>query len=433
MRQSAAPIIFIIILTTSLFGCAPATPIVVIVPTNTAVIPNATPTNLPPPETAIPAPTQTAFVPKATLKLVVHVPLSAGQTRVGTDIVRAAELAVHQLSGPLIDLGYNLEVVSYDDQASIDVSIANAKEIVANPEILCGVEHHDANILIQTSEIYHSNGLPFVSPSSTATNVTDRIYPEVNRIVGRDDGQGIAAAQFARDQGFTRVYVVHANSNHSEKNADYFLREASRLGVTVVGKWDTNLKENFGAVLRHVLAANPDLIYFATKVHQAGPFFREARTAGYTGAFLSSDVVNRSTLVELASPSLVEGGGTYFTETVALATHYSDAAQFVQDFDSIHGSNPRKYAAQAYDATGICIKAIEEASNAKGGELPTRKDVANAIRALVNYKGITGTFSFNRKGDLTPATYYIYKVVSPDPANWNQNTIVATYDVEPPR
>jgi branched-chain amino acid transport system substrate-binding protein len=435
LPQSAISIIFIIILTVSVFGCAPATPIVVVIPktpTVAAVIPTAIQT-IPPTETPLLVPTQIAFDPKATIKIAVHVPLSAGNSRSGTDIVRAAEFAAEQLAAPLTELGYKLELVSYDDQSNTEVAVANAKQIVADPEILCSVDHHDTGVMIRTSETYHLNGLAFVSPSSTATNITDRSYPEVNRIVGRDDGQGIAGAQFAHDQGISRVYIVFAHTNHSEKNADYFLREAIRLGVTVVGKWDTDLKENFEWVLRRVLAANPDLVYFATNYDQAGPFFREARAAGYTGAFLSSDEANRSALVELAGPSLVEGGGTYFTETVALATYYSDATQFVNDFDARHNSLPREYAVQGYDATGICIKAIEEASKAKGGELPTRKEVAKAIRALVDYQGITGIYNFNKKGDLIPATYYVFKVVSPDPANWNQNTIVATYNVDPPR
>ena len=348
-------------------------------------------------------------------------------------MAHAAELAVQQLAGPLTELGYKIELVSYDDQGSIDIGEANADEIVASPDILCGLGHNNSGVTIQASEIYHYAGLPLISPSITETTYTDRSYPEVNRIVGRDDGQGMAGAQFAHAQGFTRVYILRNNTSYSEKNADYFLREARNLGVNIVGLWDTDLKENFEWVLRRVLAADPDLVYFSSKVDQAGPFFREARAAGYTGAFLSSEGVNRSSLVELAGPSSVEGGGIYFTEMAAPASYYPDTTQFITDFNFYYGSYPRVYAAQAYDATAICMKAIEEASKAKGGELPTRKEVAIAIRALVDYHGITGTYNFNKKGDLTPAKYFIFKVASPDPAKWEQNTIVATFDIEPPR
>jgi len=432
IRETAVLTISIASLLTSLFGCAPATPQVLFVPTVTSVIPTATPT-MPATEAPTPFPTQTPFVPKATVKIVVHAPLSGGGSRDGTDIARAAEMAVQQLAGPLTELGYKIELVSYDDQASVEVGEANARAIIANPEILCGVGHTNSNVMVQASEIYHLGSLAFVSPSSTSTTVTDRFYPEVNRIVGRDDGQGMAGAQFAQSQGFTRVFVVHSNSSSSEKNADYFMQEAYRLGVSVVGVSATDQKENFDGTIRRVLAANPEMVYIASRVDQASAFFREARAAGYTGPFLGTDGVNRPALLELAGPSLVEGGGMYYTEVVAPASNYPDAAQFIEDFNLYYGSFPQVVAAQAYDATGMCMKAIEEASKAKGGELPTRKEIANAIRNLVDYIGITGTYNFNNKGDPNPAKYFVFKVGSPDPANWDQNPIVATFDVEPPR
>lgn len=417
-----------------MFSCAPAaTPIELTIPTVAAVIPSTATATSFPTETPNPVVTPTPFNPKATIKIAVHAPLTGNGSREGNDIARAAELAVEQRSGPLTELGYKIELIPYDSQDSIDTAMANARELVANNEVLCSVDHHDPSIMLQVSETYHLKKLAFVTPSNTASNFTDRVYPEVNRIVGREDGQGVAGAQFAFAQGFKKVYVLHSNASRSEKNADLFIREAQRLGVPVAGTWDTDLKENFEWVLRRVLAADPDLVYFATKADQAGPFIREARAAGYTGAFLSSNEANRPSLVELAGPSLVEGGGTYFTDMVTLAQYYPDASQFVLDFDSRFGSMPREFAAQAYDAAGICLKAIEEASKAKGGELPTRAEVTQALRALVDYQGITGTYSFNRKGDLTSATYYVYKVVSPDPANWEQNSIVATYDIESPR
>lgn len=432
IRESAVLTIFVAILILSLIGCAPATPIVITLPTTAAVIPTETIT-IPPTETPTPFPTQTPFNPRATVKIVVHVPLSEGGSREGSEIARAAELAAQQLAGPLNELGYAVELVQYDDQSDVEIGVANANEIVADPEILCGVGHINSNVMVQASEIYHLRNLAFISPSSTTTTVTDRVYPEVNRIIGRDDGQGMAGARFAHSLGFTRVYVIHGTSSSSEKTADFFTREAYRLGVSVVGISATDQKENFIGIIRRVLAANPEMVYFAGRVDQAGPFFREARTAGYLGTFLGTNAVNRSALLEQAGPSSVEGGGMYFTEIAVPAANYPEAAEFIENFNTYYGDFPRVYAAQGYDATGMCMKAIEEASKAKGGELPTREEVASAVRSLVDYKGVTGIFNLNYKGDPTPSRYFVYKVVSPDPGNWDQNTIVTTFDVEPPR
>jgi branched-chain amino acid transport system substrate-binding protein len=195
---------------------------------------------------------------------------------------------------------------------------------------------------------------------------------------------------------------------------------------------ETDLKENFGEIISRVMAANPDLVYFASRDDQAGPFFREARATGYMGTFLGIDGANTPSLVELAGPLLIEGGGMYYTDMVASASYYPNSSQFVQDFLFYYGSFPQLYAAEAYDAAGICLKAIEQASKAKGGEIPTRAEVATAIRAIKDYKGITGTYNFNERGDPTPARYFVFKAVSVAPRDWEMNPIVTTLEVEPP-
>jgi ABC-type branched-subunit amino acid transport system substrate-binding protein len=78
------------------------------------------------------------------------------------------------------------------------------------------------------------------------------------------------------------------------------------------------------------------------------------------------------------------------------------------------------------------LKGIEEVVRAKGGSLPARSEVANAIRALPLYQGITGTYTFNRRGDPNSVQYYVLQVTSLDLAGWAQNPVVASVEVTPP-
>jgi branched-chain amino acid transport system substrate-binding protein len=412
--------------------------------TEPAIVPTASPaptmtaSSIPPTATITPSPipptaTLTPFVPKATIKIASQSPLSVQFVDLGTDIMRGAELAVRQLADPLMEMGYKVELVPYDDQHDFGVAADVAKQIVADPEILCLVGPFASRVLNQVKEIYHQAGLPFISPSATAAFVAESGYLEVNRIVGRNDGEGLAGGQFAKEQGFLRVFIISQTGGPAQFIGNNFRNEASRLGVTVVGNMSTDAMENFGWLIDRVLANNADLVYFGTlSVEQAGAFFREARAAGYTGSFMGPSSLDYPGLLEFAGPLLVEGGGTYYTTVALPATDYPDADQFVFDFETLHGVVPQMYSAQAYDAAGVCMKAVEEASKAKGGEIPTRSEVANAIRALQDYQGITGTFNFNKNGDPNPAQYFIFQVVSADPDDWNQNTLITSFEVAPP-
>ena len=419
-------------------GCGSA-PITVVVLTPTArqtftPLPtaSATQTQVPPSPTPTQTPSHTPFVPRAVIKIFVQSPLSGGQAKFGTDIWRGADLAVQQLSGPFVENGYKVELAAYDDQNKAETAQLNAKEIIADPQILCGVGHYNSRIAIQTSNLYHQAGLAFVAPAATARLLTDRGYLEVNRVIGRVDGQGIAAAQYAKDQGFSSVYIISGSSD-ALKNAEYFRREADRIGIHVLGMVITTLTENdMRQIINRVMASRPELVYISNAAHQAIPFFQKARTAGYMGSFLGTEALNDPAAITSADPSLVEGGGLYYTITNPPADFYPEAAQFILDFQASYDASPRSFAARAYDATGICLKAVEDASKAIHGDVPSRAQVANAIRALQDYQGLTGTYTFNRQGDPTLVEYYVYKVLSVDDATWDQNSIVASYAVTPP-
>ena len=124
---------------------------------------------------------------------------------VGVDIKNGAALALTQLGGPLKDMGFDVQLAPFDDMGNPDTGVANSKQIVADPSILCVVGHYNSGVQIPSSEEYHTAGLANVSPANTNPKVTDRGYLEVSRIVGRDDVQGVVGAQFAVSKGIKSV------------------------------------------------------------------------------------------------------------------------------------------------------------------------------------------------------------------------------------
>jgi branched-chain amino acid transport system substrate-binding protein len=398
----------------------------------TEVPPSAVPSPLPS-VTPAPPPTPTPFVPKATIKIASNGPMSGDLAPAWTNLAQAVELAVAQTAPAFEAMGFKIELVSYDDQNDIGVAVGTAKEIVADPEILCGVGNYTSRIFRQTQAIYHRAGLAFISPSATNPIVTEFRYPEVNRVVGRDDWQGGVAAMFAEAQGLARAFVVSQTNDYARLNAYQFRTEAGRRGVEVVGNMKTDAMTDFQSVVDAAIATRADAVYFSTySADQAGAFIREAWAAGYQGVFLGPDGLNNPSLLTAAGPFAIEGGGVFFTTTAAEPQYSPEAASFISDFEVRFGERPQMCSPQAYDAASICMKAIQEASMAAGGALPTRAEVAAAVRALEEYRGISGTFTFNESGEPDPARYFVFRVDSIDPEDWSQNTMVASFDLAPP-
>jgi len=366
------------------------------------------------------------------IKIASQSPLSGGMSAVGSDIKNGAQLALEQLGKPLIDMGFKVELAPYDDQGNPDTGVANAKQIVADPSILCVVGHYNSGVQIPSSEVYHTAGLANVSPANTNPKVTDRGYLEVSRLVGRDDVQGQVGAQFANKKGIKTAYVIHDKTAYGQGIAEFFKAEAEKLGIKVLGFEGTEEKANFDAILSPILAANPEVLYFGGMYDQSNVLFKQAREKGFKGMYLSDDGYDSPESVKIGGKALLEGAGTFYSTVSGPASIYPGAAKFIADFKEKFKSDPQPFAAQSYDSMAICLKAIENAAKANGGKVPTREQVAKAVREIKDFQGITGVINFNKNGDLTVAKYYIIQVVSEDPEKWSENPIVETLEIAPP-
>src|SRR5687767_1155003 len=363
---------------------------------------------------------------KGTIKIATQSPLSGGQAALGEGIKLGTQLAVEKFKGPLEKLGYKVEVVPYDDQAKPDVGVANARNIVADKDILAVIGHLNSGVAIPSSDVYKEVTLAMVSPANTNPTVTDRNYPNVNRVCGRDDVQGVVGSEFAASQKSKSVYVVHDKTTYGQGVAEFFRDDAKKKGLEVLGFEGTEEKSNFDPILTPIRAKNPALLYFGGIYDQGAPFFKQAREKGIKAKFMGPDGMDSSDLTKIAGKAVV---GMYYTSAAGPASALPKAKGFVEEYKKKFGKNPEPYAAEAYDATAIALKAIEAA--AKGGKVPSREAVSAAVRK-VKHNGITGEIEFDAKGDRKKALYFVLQVASENPEKWGDNKIVKQLTIAAP-
>src|SRR5213594_3941353 len=227
---------------------------------------------------------------KGTIKIATQSPLSGGQAALGEGIKLGAQLAIEKFRGNLTKMGYKIELVPFDDQAKPDVGVANAKNIIADKDIMVVIGHLNSGVAIPSSEVYKEVTLAMISPANTNEKVTDRGYPNVNRVCGRDDVQGVVGAEFAAQTLKVKsVYVVHDKTTYGQGVAEAFKKDIEKKGVKVVGFDGTEEKSNFDPIITPIKAKNPDLVYFGGIYDQAAPFFKQAREKGVKSRFLGPD------------------------------------------------------------------------------------------------------------------------------------------------
>jgi len=120
--------------------------------------------------------------------------------------------------------------------------------------------------------------------------------------------------------------------------------------------------------------------------------------------------------------------GMNYTSAAGPASALPKAKAFVDDFKKKFSKNPEPYAAEAYDATVIAMKAMEDV--AKTGKM-SREAVSTAVRKT-KLAGITGDIGFDGKGDRLKAQYFVLTVASDNPEKWGDNKIVKQLTIAPP-
>jgi branched-chain amino acid transport system substrate-binding protein len=347
----------------------------------------------------------TAWAQKGKIKIAVQAPLSGEQAALGEHIKLGAQLAVEEATKAFKDLGYELVLVPQDDQAKPEVGVANARNMVADPDVLVIVGHFNSGVALPSSEVYKDAMLVMISPANTATEITDRGYPNVNRVCGRDDVQGPVGARFAAQElKLKSVYIIHDKTLYGQGVAETFRIEAKKLGMNVLGFEGTEERANFSPMINPLKAKNPDLVYFGGIYHQGGLLLKQLREKGVKAKFMGPDGLDSAEMAKIAGTSVT---GSYYTSVAGPPDAYPETAAFAKKYKQRFGKDTESFGLYGYDATLVGIKAMEQWIKANGGKKPNRTDVATAVRKIKNFKGVTGSIEFDNKGDPIKAKYFV--------------------------
>jgi branched-chain amino acid transport system substrate-binding protein len=365
------------------------------------------------------------------IKIASQSPLSGGQAGQGEQIKLGAQLAIEEAVPAFKKLGFDLQFVPYDDQGDPTTGVANANLIINDPDILGVVGHLNSGVVIPSSEVYNRTGLVVVSPVNTNPKVTDRNLPDVNRICGRDDIQGPAAADFAVDVlKAKKIFVLNTKTTYGAGIAAEFVKRLSSKGITVPGNANIGTEElaNFVSVITQIQAYAPDLIYFGGEYQAIGPFTKQLRERGIKTPILSDDAIESGDYIKAAGAA--NSADTYYTTVAGPLDQFPKSKAFATNFQAKYSKVPEGYAVYSYDCANILIQAILAQIKAAGGKKPSIDAVTKAVRAI-KYDGLTGPVAFDSKGDRTSSDYFILKYAGTE--NLADNKVFKKISVAAPK
>ncbi len=336
-------------------------------------------------------------------------PTSGPQADLGKDNENGARMAIDELNAKGVMIGgkkARFVLLAEDDAADPKQGTAAAQKLV--DEGVNGVIGHlNSGTSIPASRIYSDAGIPQISPSSTSPKYTHQGYKTTFRVVANDMQLGGTLGRYAYKQLKGRsVAVIDDRSAYGQGVADEFAKGLEASGGKVVARQYTNDKAtDFTAILTAIKAKHPDIIFYGGMDAQAGPMLRQMKQLGINAKLVGGDGICTARLPELAAGSMADGqvicaeaGGVDPAGRKALE-------EFKAAYKKKFGTEVQIYAPYVYDAVNVMVAAMVKAGSADPAKyLPV-------LAKTTDYKGVTGTISFDPFGDIKNGalTLYTYK------------------------
>lgn len=339
------------------------------------------------------------------IKIGCAAPLTGDQAQIGGDLCRGVQLAVDEANakGEVIP-GFKLELVSSDDQHNPAQAVNVAKKFVADADVIAVVGHFNSSCTKPASAVYHEARMTQVTAGSTNPELSRQGFDTFFRVAASDDVQGPKGARYAKNLRAARIYIIDDKTTYGKGLADEFEKESKKLGLNIIGHESiTQGDKDFTPLLTKIKPLDPDLIYYGGVFPEGALVLRQTRSLGITAQFLGGDGLANPVFSELATPEIANG--TLATMVGGDLSKVASAQGFIKAYEAKFGP-VGQWSAYAYDAGNVLIDSIRKAG------VKNREAVLKSIREIPEFKGVTGTISFDEKGDTRNQSIGVFKFLN---------------------
>ena len=336
-------------------------------------------------------------------------PTSGAIAHLGKDNENGARMAIEELNAKGVTIGgkkVKLELLAEDDAGDPKQGTAAAQKLV-DSKVMGVIGHLNSGTSIPASKIYSDAGIPQISPSATNPKFTRQGYKTTFRVVADDVHLGGTLGRYAvKDLKGKSIVVIDDRTAYGQGVADEFEKGVKAAGGSTVGREFTDAKAtDFTAILTSLKAKKPDIIFFGGMDAVAGPMMRQMKQLGIDAKFVGGDGICSGELPKLAAGTMADGQVVCAEAGGVEGAAKKSMDDFNAAFKKKFNADVQVYAPYVYDAVNVMVAAMVKAGSAEPAKyLPV-------LAKTSGYKGVTGTISFDDKGDIKNGalTLYTYK------------------------
>lgn len=326
-----------------------------------------------------------------TIKVGVICSLTGGSAIYGEGAQNAITMAAEEINAS--DSEYKIEIVNggkgVDDASDAKQAINAYNSLTAQaPDAVVGCFF--SSVTLPIAEQASKDNMLLLATGATNKDVTLK-GPSIFRNCFIDPYQGKMAAQFAKEQGWSKAAIIYAkDDDYSNGLKDAFIENAEANGIEVVYIGECTTKDtDFTSQTSQVVAKGADFLFYPCFLDTVPLLVGAARDAGFEGAIMGGDGWDGADTTGLED----KFENCYFTNHYSSEDTAPAVANFVSKYTESYGTESlNACAALYYDA----IYMLAEAAENGGGS-----DTESLIKGMtgMTFTGVGGTFTLDENGD----------------------------------
>jgi branched-chain amino acid transport system substrate-binding protein len=349
------------------------------------------------------------------IKIVSSLPRTGSANAQSSSIVNGIRMAIDEAGGKIGD--YTLAYEDWDDaspergQWDPALEAANAQKAVQDPDIMAYIGTYNSGAAKISMPILNKVSLAMVSPANTYPGLTKPGLGEANepqvyrpsgkinyfRVVPADDIQGEVAAQWAKELGIKKMFILHDRELYGKGVADVVKRTCEKIGIKVVGYEGIDSKAaNYRSLVTKIRSTGADMVYFGgTTQTGAGQVAKDLVAGGANVKFMSPDGTREQAFIDAAGKDALDGRAYVTFGGLPPDELKGKGREFYENYKKKYHAEPEAYAVYGYEAARVVLEGIKRAGK------KDRAAITAAIAGLRDFDGVLGKWSFDQNGDTS--------------------------------
>ncbi|MEO6407554.1 MAG: branched-chain amino acid ABC transporter substrate-binding protein [Burkholderiaceae bacterium] len=336
-------------------------------------------------------------------------PTSGGIAHLGKDNEMGARMAIDELNAKGVMIGgkkVTFELLAEDDAGDPKQGTAVAQKLV-DSKVNGVIGHLNSGTSIPASKEYSNAGIPQISPSATNPQYTRNGYKTVFRVVADDAHLGGTLGRYAtKELKGKSIAVIDDRTAYGQGVAEEFSKAVKASGGAIADtQFTTDKATDFTAILTAIKSKKPDIVFYGGMDAVAGPMIRQMKQLGINAKLMGGDGICTGELPKLAAGAMADGQVICAEAGGVEGEQKAGMDEFRTKFKAKFNTDVQIYAPYVYDAVNVMVAAMVKADSADP------KVYLPVLAKTEGYKGVTGTISFDEKGDIKNGalTLYTYK------------------------